>query len=101
MGGGGVMTQEIIVSIISAIATILVVIINSKNSRKDMINELKLQQERADAKLEQSQAVTNTKLEALTEEVREHNNFAKRIPTVEAHLEDLGNRVSALEHKIA
>lgn len=95
------MIQEIIVSVISAIATILVVLINSKNSRKDMINELQRQQERSDAKLEQTQAVTNTKLEALTEEVREHNNFAKRMPAVEAHLDDVVRRVDALEHRIA
>ena len=95
------MTQEIIVSIISAIATILVVIINSKSSRKDMLNELQRRQELSDAKLEQSQAVTNTKLEALAEEVREHNNFARRMPAVEERLSGVADRVAALEHKIA
>lgn len=42
-------------------------------------------------KLEISQAVTDTKIEELTREVREHNNFAKRMPVVEneiKHIED-------------
>ena len=33
---------------------------------------------------QKSQAVTDTKLEELTREVREHNNFARRMPVVEA-----------------
>ena len=92
---------EIIVSVISALATILVVIINSRNSRKDMIAELKLQQQQSDAKLEQSQAVTNTKLETLTEEVREHNNFARRMPVVEEQIKVINHRLSDLEYKTA
>ncbi len=92
---------EIIVSVISALATILVVIINSRNSRKDMIAELKLQQQQSDAKLERSQAVTNTKLETLTEEVREHNNFARRMPVVEEQIKVINHRLSDLENKTA
>lgn len=33
-----------------------------------------------------AQAVTDTKIEALTSEVREHNNFAKRVPVLEAQV---------------
>lgn len=44
-----------------------------------------------------AQAVTDTKLEELTREVREHNNFALRMPTVEQKVNDLERRVSALE----
>ena len=36
-----------------------------------------------------SQAVTETKLEELTREVREHNNFAKRMPVVEEQIKEL------------
>jgi heme exporter protein D len=92
---------EIIVSIIGALATIIAVVVNSRNSRKDMINELQRQQERSDARLEQTQAVTNTKLEALTEEVREHNNFARRMPVVEEQIKVINHRLSDLEHKTA
>ena len=44
-----------------------------------------------------SQAVTETKLDELTREVREHNNFARRMPVVEEQIKDLNRRLSALE----
>ena len=44
-----------------------------------------------------SQAVTETKLDELTREVREHNNFARRMPVVEEQIKDLDRRLSALE----
>ena len=46
-----------------------------------------------------SQAVTETKLEELTREVREHNNFARRMPVVEEQVKDLDWRLSALERR--
>ena len=46
-----------------------------------------------------SQAVTETKLDELTREVREHNNFARRMPGVEEQIKDLNRRLSALERK--
>ena len=46
-----------------------------------------------------SQAVTETKLDALTREVREHNNFARRMPVVEEQIKDLDRRLSALDRK--
>ena len=45
------------------------------------------------------QAVTDTKLEDLTREVREHNNFAKRMPVVEKAIENLEEKVNFF-HKI-
>ena len=33
-----------------------------------------------------AQAVTDTKLEELTREVREHNNFARRVPILEEQM---------------
>jgi hypothetical protein len=44
-----------------------------------------------------AQAVTDTKLEELTREVREHNNFAQRTPLLEQRVGSLENRVSTLE----
>lgn len=44
-----------------------------------------------------NQAVTDTKLEELTREVREHNNFALRMPTVEQKVRSLEKRVENLE----
>ncbi len=46
-----------------------------------------------------SQAVTETKLDELTREVREHNNFARRMPVVEEQIKDLDRRLSSLERR--
>ena len=44
-----------------------------------------------------SQAVTDTKLEELTREVREHNNFARRVPILEEQLKVANHRIADLE----
>ena len=44
-----------------------------------------------------AQAVTETKLEELTREVREHNNFARRMPVVEEQIRVINHRISDLE----
>ena len=44
-----------------------------------------------------SQAVTDTKLEELTREVREHNNFARRVPILEEQMKVANHRTSDLE----
>ena len=44
-----------------------------------------------------SQAVTDTKLEELTREVREHNGFARRMPVVEEQIKVANHRISDLE----
>lgn len=50
-----------------------------------------------------TQAVMNTKLEELTREVREHNNFARRVPVVEEQIKVINHRIEDLEgfHKPA
>lgn len=45
-----------------------------------------------------NQAVTNTQIAELTREVREHNNFAQRMPVVEHDVKELKRRVSTLEN---
>lgn len=47
--------------------------------------------------LQVSQAVTDTKLDELTREVREHNNFARRLPVVEEQIKHIDKRVEDLE----
>ena len=44
-----------------------------------------------------TQAVMDTKLEELTREVQEHNNFAKRMPVVEEQIKVINHRISDLE----
>ena len=43
------------------------------------------------------QAVSETKIEELTREVREHNNFARRMPVVEEQIKVINHRISDLE----
>lgn len=44
-----------------------------------------------------SQAVMETKVEALTREVHEHNNFARRMPVVEEQIKVINHRIDDLE----
>ena len=69
------MTESIITALITGGLTLLGVIV-SNNKR---------------------QAVTDTKVEELTREVREHNNFAKRVPVVEEQIKVINHRISDLE----
>ena len=46
---------------------------------------------------QKSQAVTDTKLEELTREVREHNNFARRVPVLEEQMKVVNHRIDDLE----
>lgn len=47
--------------------------------------------------LEKAQAVTDAKIEELTREVREHNNFARRVPVLEEKAKVADHRISDLE----
>ena len=48
--------------------------------------------------IQTAQAVTDTKIDELTREVREHNNFARRMPVVEEQIKVLNHRISDLEN---
>lgn len=75
------MTDTIWVSIISAIATVLGVLIANKSQQKLMMAEF-------DKKL----ALLEQKIQMLTAEVKEHNNYAKRMPIVEEQIRELQRR---------
>lgn len=69
------MVSEIIVALLSGGVTLIGVLI--ANSR--------------------AQAVTETRLDELTREVREHNNFARRVPVMEEKIEVANHRIDELE----
>ena len=46
-----------------------------------------------------NQAVTDTKIDELTREVREHNGFAQKMPALQQEMRDLARRISVLEQK--
>jgi len=78
-------------SIIVGLISLVGVIYSSKSSQRVMLEQLKAHSDQSDAKLEKAQAVTDTKLQALTDEVRKHNNFAEKIPVIE-------EKIRVLEH---
>ncbi len=43
------------------------------------------------------QAITDTKLDELTREVREHNSFAQRVPVIEEQIKAINHRIADLE----
>ena len=82
------MNESIIVAIVTATAAIVSnVILSGKNGRE------------IDHKLETHQAVTDTKLDELTREVREHNNFARRMPVLEEKISVANRRIEDLENE--
>lgn len=54
-------------------------------------------QKKTEQRLQTAQAVTDCKIDELTREVREHNNFARRMPVVEEQIKVINHRVKDLE----
>lgn len=84
---------DIAVACIAAVSSIFVglmtlfgvIITNSKSNSK------------IEKQLEIAQAVTENEIKELTREVREHNNFAKRMPVVEEQIKVINHRIHDLE----
>lgn len=80
------MSEAIIVALITGGLSVLGVVITNLSSNRKMQTEI-----------EKQQAVTDTKIDELTREVREHNNFAKRMPVVEEKIKVINHRLEDLE----
>ena len=80
------MSESIIVAIITGGLSLIGVIVSNNRTAQSM-----------DAKLDKQQAVTDTKLEELTREVRAHNNFAQRVPVLEEQIKVANHRIEDLE----
>jgi len=87
------MESSIAVALIGLLGSVIVAVISyagvvktSKKSSSEMTEQLKI-----------SQAVTDQKITDLTREVREHNNFAKRVPVLEEQIKVANHRISDLE----
>ena len=91
------MSDAVIVALITGACAIIAQLVISRQSSKELVAQIEHQSAmddaRLDAKLEKHIAVVDTKIEELTREVREHNNFARRMPVVE-------EKVAQLEQKI-
>ena len=80
------MSEAIIVAIITGGLSLIGVIVSNNRTAQSM-----------DAKLDKQQAITDTKLEELTREVRMHNNFAQHIPVMEEQIKVANHRIADLE----
>lgn len=78
--------MEIIVAIISGGLALVGVIITVRSS-----------EHRTQQSIITAQAVTDVKIEQLKEEVRSHNNFARRMPVVEEQIKVINHRLGDLE----
>ena len=78
--------ESIIIAIITGGLSLIGVIITNMQSNKKI-----------ESQLSTHQAVTDTKLENLTREVRLHNNFAQRIPVIEEQIKVANHRIEDLE----
>jgi len=79
---------EIIVALITGGMSLIGVVVTSLSQRRRIEHQLQI-----------SQAVTDTKIEELTREVREHNNYAKRVPILEEQMRVANHRIKDLEGK--
>lgn len=81
------MTESILVALITGSLSLMGVIISARSSSK-----------KTEQSIQTSMAVTDTKLDELTREVRTHNHFAQRMPVVEEQIKVINHRIGDLEH---
>lgn len=86
-------------TIITALGSLIAVIITNNRNNDKMMHQMELQQVNMKAELKEAQAVTDTKITELTREVREHNNFARRMPVIEEQIKVVNHRIEDLERK--
>lgn len=84
-------------TIITALGSLVAVIITNRANNDKIMHQMELQQLNIKAELEKAQAITDTKITELTREVREHNNFAKRVPVIEEQIKVANHRIEDLE----
>lgn len=82
--------ESILIAVITGGLSLLGVIITNINSNRKIENQLTV-----------AQAVTDTKIDALTEEVKKHNNFATEIPVIKEQIKVINHRIEDLERKEA
>lgn len=82
------MSDAIVVALISGGLSLAGVIISNFTAARKTANSIQT-----------SQAVTDTKIEELTREVREHNGFARRMPVVEEQIKVINHRLADLERE--
>lgn len=82
--------EQIIIALITAGLSLVGVMVTNYFNNKSLSDKVTHQ-------LEVAQAVTDTKIEELTREVRMHNNFAQKIPVLEEKMSIANHRIEDLE----
>lgn len=82
------MSEGIVIALITGLFSFGASLLANSSSNKKLVTDLKLEVTR-------NQAITDTKIEELTREVREHNNFAKRMPVVENEIKHIEKEIKA------
>lgn len=91
------------VVIVAILNVLSVVLSNRKQSREtaaEFDKRMEIYKTEINASLDKQQTVFNIKFDALTSEVREHNNFAKRMPVVEEQIKVANHRIGDLERRV-
>lgn len=86
-------------TMVTALGSLIAVIVTNRANNDKIMHQMELQQLNIKAELEKAQAITDTKITELTREVREHNNFAKRVPVLEEQIKVANHRIEDLERK--
>lgn len=92
--------ESILVALIagglSLIGTIITVRQNNQKIIQDMKDEFRKEMQDMKTEFVKSKAVTDTKLEDLTQEVRRHNGFAERVPVLEQQVKGINEKIQIL-----
>lgn len=84
---------------VTIVSAVLSAVITGTLTLAGVVITTKSTQQKMQADLEKAQAVTRTELKELTREVREHNNFAKRMPVVEEQIRIINQKIAELERR--
>ena len=77
--------------------SIIVAVITGGLALIGVVHSNRTAADKTQTQISTAQAVTDTKLEELTREVREHNHFAQRMPVLEEQIKVANNRIKDLE----
>ena len=80
------MSEGVLIALITGGFTFLGVVISNLTSNKKLVNDIKLE-------ITAYHSSTDEKIKELTREVREHNNFAKRMPVVENDIKHINDEI--------
>ena len=84
------MADIVTVALITGGCSVLGVIITNMASNR-----------KVEQQIEKAQAVTDVKIENLTEEVRKHNSFGDRITRLEMKIQEMFDRIDRMDTKIS